>query len=427
MASFVGATAYTQNRLARLDEVSSTIETDAVPSIDYLSRVAVRLTKLNQSLDGVAAGGPQAVSAREAARIELDGLEADVAAYLGLPPLPGEEAHWAALRADAEHAVQATRQVIEATGVPSPQTFDAVGDALDAALRSVAATLAFDIRQSKAMARDLRAVRAETLGMVVKLDGGSSLVALIAAIVAYRASRRHDEVLQERNALLNDRVRELDRFAGRVAHDILSPLGTIATALPLLERGADPKTADYVERSRRAVGRVKQLVEALLAFARSGAHPDPAARCAVEPVLRAVTVDCTQTAEAHAITLQMEAAPALEARCSAGALTSIVQNLVRNAIVYMGEETTRHVEVRASKDGNVCRIAVEDSGPGIPPESVGTIFEPFVRGPQEKVPGTGLGLATVKRLVESHGGTITVRSDVGRGTVFTVDLPNADA
>src|SRR4029078_12761206 len=87
VASFVGATAYTQNRLARLDEVSSTIETDAVPSIDYLSRVALRFTKLNQSLDGVAAGGPQAVSAREAARIELDGLEADVAAYLGLPPL----------------------------------------------------------------------------------------------------------------------------------------------------------------------------------------------------------------------------------------------------------------------------------------------------------------------------------------------------
>ncbi len=427
VASFVGATAYTQNRLGRLDAVSSSIETDAVPSIDYLSRVAVRLTKLNQLLDAIQAGGPQAISGRKAARLELDGLEADVAEYVRLPPLPGEEAHWAALRTDVEHAVQATRQAVETNGVPSPQTFDAVGDALDAALRSVAATLAFDIRQSKAMARDLRAVRAETLRMVVKLDGGSSLVALMAVIVAYRASRRHDEVLQERNALLNDRVRELDRFAGRVAHDILSPLGTIASALPLLERDADPRTADYIERSRRAVGRVKQLVEALLAFARSGAHPDPAARCAVEPVLRAVMVDCAQAAEAHAINVQMEAAPTLEARCSAGALTSIVQNLLRNAILYMGERPTRRVDVRASKDGNACRIAVEDSGPGIPAESVGTMFEPFVRGPHEKTPGTGLGLATVKRLVESHGGTITVRSEVGRGTTFTVDLPAAGA
>ena len=183
VASFVGATAYTQNRLGRLDAVSSSIETDAVPSIDYLSRVAVRLTKLNQLLDAIQAGGPQAISGRKAARLELDGLEADVAEYVRLPPLPGEEAHWAALRTDVEHAVQATRQAVETNGVPSPQTFDAVGDALDAALRSVAATLAFDIRQSKAMARDLRAVRAETLRMVVKLDGGSSLVALMAVIV----------------------------------------------------------------------------------------------------------------------------------------------------------------------------------------------------------------------------------------------------
>jgi len=427
VASFVGATAYTQNRLARLDALSSSIELDAVPSIEYLSRVAVGLTKLNQSLDGLAAGGLQASSARAAAQVELDGLQTDASEYVRLPPLPGEEAHWAALRTDTEHAVQATRQVLAGGGSPSSQALDAAGDAVDAALRSATATLAYDLRQSKAMARDLRHLRAETLGMVVKLDGGSSLVALIAAVVAYRASRRHDEVLQERNALLSDRVRELDRFAGRVAHDILSPLGTIATALPLLEREADPRTADYVERSRRAVGRVKELVEALLAFARSGAHPDPAARCAVEPVLRAVMVDCAHGAEEREIDLLVEVTPTLEARCSAGALTSIVQNLVRNAVTYMGVRTTRRVVVRAVKDGTVCRIAVEDSGPGIPAESIGKIFEPFVRGPQEKTPGTGLGLATVKRLVESHGGMITVRSEVGRGSVFTVDLPAANA
>ena len=132
-------------------------------------------------------------------------------------------------------------------------------------------------------------------------------------------------------------------------------------------------------------------------------------------------------AEEREIDLLVEVTPTLEARCSAGALTSIVQNLVRNAVTYMGVRTTRRVVVRAVKDGTVCRIAVEDSGPGIPAESIGKIFEPFVRGPQEKTPGTGLGLATVKRLVESHGGMITVRSEVGRGSVFTVDLPAANA
>jgi hypothetical protein len=72
VASFVAATAYTQSRLARFDSVSSTIETDAVPSIEYLSHAAVSLTRLDQWLDAVATGGPQQASARAAARREVE-------------------------------------------------------------------------------------------------------------------------------------------------------------------------------------------------------------------------------------------------------------------------------------------------------------------------------------------------------------------
>jgi hypothetical protein len=241
VASFVAATAYTQSRLARFDSVSSTIETDAVPSIEYLSHAAVSLTRLDQWLDAVATGGPQQASARAAARRELSVLEAAVAAYVELPPLPGEDEHWAAVRDRTRHAAGLIREMLDSgtgPGAPSAPSPGTVDDAVDAAVRTVAATLDFDIRQSKAMARDLRDVRAATLGMVVRLDVGSSLIALMAAIVAYRASRRHDQVLRQHSALLSDRVGELDRFAGQVAHDILSPLGTIATALPLLERPA---------------------------------------------------------------------------------------------------------------------------------------------------------------------------------------------
>jgi signal transduction histidine kinase len=331
VASFVAATAYTQSRLARFDSVSSTIETDAVPSIEYLSHAAVSLTRLDQWLDAVATGGPQQASARAAARRELSVLEAAVAAYVELPPLPGEDEHWAAVRDRTRHAAGLIREMLDSgtgPGAPSAPSAGTVDDAVDAAVRTVAATLDFDIRQSKAMARDLRDVRAATLGMVVRLDVGSSLIALMAAIVAYRASRRHDQVLRQHSALLSDRVGELDRFAGQV-----------------------------------------------------------------------------------------------EARCTAGVLTSIVQNLVRNAIRYMGSPPVRQIIVRANGVADLCRIEVEDSGAGIPGDSIRNIFEPFVRGPNAVGSGTGLGLATVKRLVESHGGTVAIRSELGAGSVFAVELP----
>jgi two-component system sensor histidine kinase HydH len=69
------------------------------------------------------------------------------------------------------------------------------------------------------------------------------------------------------------------------------------------------------------------------------------------------------------------------------------------------------------------RIEVEDTGPGILSEIEATLFEPFVRGPHENVNGTGLGLATVKRLVESHRGRVGVQSQLGVGTLFWAELP----
>lgn len=68
-------------------------------------------------------------------------------------------------------------------------------------------------------------------------------------------------------------------------------------------------------------------------------------------------------------------------------------------------------------------MEVEDSGPGISPELVGDIFQPYVRGPTNVKEGLGLGLATVKRLCETHGGRVGVRSVVGRGSIFWVELP----
>lgn len=429
VASFVAATAYTQNRLARLDALSSTIETNAVPSIEYLSRAAVRLTRLNQLLDEMSAPGPRRAAAVAAARQEVPALQTDVEAYVLLPTLPGERNFWAALRADVDRAVQLVRESTDAVDRREPAheltRVPNADDAIDRALRSVAVTLDFDVKAAEDLARDVRSTRASTLRTVISLNGGATAVALIGLVAAYRASRSHDMLLRDHNALLAARVRELDCFAGRVAHDVLSPLGTVSTGLSLLSLSTDIKGRTYIERSQRALRRVQQLVEALLTFARSGARPDATASCASATVLKAVVVDASNAAADAGIEFVVETDEQLEIRCSAGVLTSIAQNLVRNAIKYMGEPSIRRIFVRARRIESSVRIEVQDTGPGIPVDLQKVVFEAFVRGPHEVIGGTGLGLATVKRLVESHGGHVGLQSSVGVGSLFWVELPVA--
>jgi signal transduction histidine kinase len=108
--------------------------------------------------------------------------------------------------------------------------------------------------------------------------------------------------------------------------------------------------------------------------------------------------------------------------CSAGALTSIVGNLVQNALKFVTSEERREVRIRwAEVDRGVC-IEVQDSGPGVAPELRDAVFEPFVRAGGAK-PGVGLGLATVKKLCQGHGGSVGVRSAPGGGATFAVVLP----
>jgi signal transduction histidine kinase len=426
VASFVGATVFTQNRLVRLDALSSTIETNAVPSTEYLSRAAVRLTRLSQLLDDAGTGRLRPAAAAAAAR-EVDALENDVDAYLHLAPLVGENEFWASLRADVTTAVRLVRAVLdeEAHGMASPDLGSGarVDDALDRAVRTVLATLTYDIRESEQMARDVRGVRLATLRMIILLDGLSTAIAVVAVVIAYRASRRHDQLLHEHNALLTARVTELDRFAGRVAHDVLSPLGTISSALALLGQSGEERTRAHIERSSRALQRVQQLVQALLAFARSGAHPDPAAKCSLNAVLANIVADSAEPAEKEDIDISVQTSDPVTVPCSLGVITSIVQNLVHNAIKYIGSGQVKRVIVRVRAFEKVARLEVEDTGPGIPPEAQQTIFEPFVRVSRSQAAGTGLGLATVKRLVEAHGGRLGVQSKPEEGSLFWVELP----
>jgi signal transduction histidine kinase len=431
VASFVGATVYTQNRLERLDALSSTIESNAGPSLEYLGRAGVRLRRLWQLLHGGLLGDQRQGGATSAARLELVALDQDIASYLKLTPLPGERELWSALRADVGRATDLARSTLRAAedgdATKAGLLLQEVDAVFDRASRTILTTLEFDVSQVLTLARQVRDVRRNTLTIIVVLDSIATAIAIAAAFIAYRVTREHDRLLQAHNSLLSARVTELDRFAGRMAHDVLSPLDTISVGLALIARCADSQVHSYIERAQRALQRVQQLVEGLLTFARSGARPAADAQCSLSEVLGNIVADCADGAHERRIALVLEPHREVQVRCSSGVLTSIVQNLVRNAIKYMGEQQVRRVTVRAKPAASLVRLEVEDTGPGIPAHLQITIFEPFARGRHEKVEGVGLGLATVKRLTEAHGGIVGVRSKDGTGALFWVELPLAMA
>ena len=129
--------------------------------------------------------------------------------------------------------------------------------------------------------------------------------------------------------------------------------------------------------------------------------------------------------DAAAGTRQLSIAPSIEDGCLVRAvptlLDRVIDNLVGNAVKYTHSGDCIEVEVRRSS-GQV-HIVVRDHGPGIPEDGLARVFDRFYRIPGTEKPGAGLGLALVKEVVDWHGGCITIESEIGNGSTFTVSLP----
>ena len=130
--------------------------------------------------------------------------------------------------------------------------------------------------------------------------------------------------------------------------------------------------------------------------------------------------------ERSGIELEVECLPKVLVGCSPGVLASLVGNLVRNAMKYMRADGRRWIAIRATERGAAIRVEVRDSGPGIPQDLIPRLFEPYFRvATTSTQPGLGLGLPTVRKLAERHGGTVGVASTVGDGSTFWFELPYA--
>jgi signal transduction histidine kinase len=249
----------------------------------------------------------------------------------------------------------------------------------------------------------------------------------IALVRTLRLLARGRVALEQSHARLEHANKELEAFAGRIAHDlrnVISPLGLLGELL-----GQGSARAEAVQRAgerlQRLTRNADRLIGALLDFARAGGHPGTPEPAPVAEVIRDVVADLAALAAERQASVQVEAGDVC-VRCARGLLQTILMNLVGNALKYIEGAEQRVVRVSARRAGAHCELTVADTGPGIPPEALDSIFKPFYRVPGVAEPGTGIGLATVFRIVEAHRGEISVWSRVGEGTRFVVRLPIAE-
>jgi signal transduction histidine kinase len=221
----------------------------------------------------------------------------------------------------------------------------------------------------------------------------------------------------DRLATANER---LGAFAGQVSHDLKNPLAAISMSLEMaLEEaeGADGMLVPLLQRAARGADRMGAMIQDLLSFAHGGADPEPAEVDLVE-VMEAVLEDLGEAVgEASIVVGDL---PTLVG--DPVQLRALLQNLVSNAVKFSGGKPEARVDVVADRIDDVWRIEVADNGPGVPETERQRVFEPFARI-DKTVPGTGVGLATCKRIVEAHGGRIGLAAAPGGGTVAWFELP----
>jgi signal transduction histidine kinase len=430
VACFVVSRTTTEIQSRRIQRDANSISQNALKAAEDLIAVRTRLRDLVFTLNALAADDhphPELASrlGSELA-VSRDNLAASWAHYLSIPFYPGEYALIEEVEPDLIGVERGVDETLERLHHDDPR-----GALRAGALR----VLPLIARADTGVGRNLELNRREAETAALRITASTrrrglwpelvgALFAIAAAYFGVRVLVRYLDWAAERSA-------ELERFAGRVAHDIRSPLGSASLTLALVKQrtDVDPKTQELLARVARAMDHVRQLVDDLLVFATTGGYFVGQAgeeagerRANVLEVLDGVVDDAEIEARRREIVLVYERPEPLFVACGPGVLISVASNLVSNAMKFMGEAKVRRVTICARRVRDDVHLEVADTGLGLAPELREKIFLPHVRGPSSE-PGFGLGLATVKTLAVAHHGAVGVEPSPEGGCRFWVDLP----
>jgi signal transduction histidine kinase len=426
---FATATAIVTRSTRAIEANAATLEADALPSLDHLVAAEGDLRRLVPATGALAEAPEAQRDERAAALLDIrSAFDRDITIYLRRTT-EGEHDVFASQALPPLHVVQGTLDRIR-QAARNPEEVRHLKVQLDGDVESVDAVLRglirMDLSHAEVAARGIADVHSASIRLAPLLDGVSAALAVIAAALALRAAGKFASTMEHNTQLLAERANELEMFDERVAHDLLNPLSTVGLSMTAIARKhPDRSTQEIVERATRALERSRDLVEGILAFARSGAHPAGGERSDLR--------EAVQTAVESVVSAEGEAPPDIRVEdfedakvaCESAVLATMVTNLLSNAAKYTRGLPLRQLIVRPIVSRDRVRVEVQDNGPGFPPGMEDRLFEPYVRAPNAAHPGIGLGLATVKRFATAYRGAVGVRQ-LGQGSVFWFELPRAE-
>ncbi|GAB2823069.1 sensor histidine kinase [Lentzea nigeriaca] len=339
-------------------------------------------------------------------RIELDALQVDIGEL-------GETA-----RRDVDHAAKVVLWLVIGMGVLLVAVIGGLSLLLYRLLVEPLAELAAQVRQ----------VASGDFEHEIDAHGPRETVMLGEDVDAMRRRILHElATLDAASAELQRSNSELEQFAYVASHDLQEPLRKVASFCQLLQRRyggkLDERADQYIEFAVDGAKRMQGLINDLLAFSRVGRITRERTLVDLGEVVRQVVDSFSERIEETNAHVVADNLPSV--RGEATLLSAVFQNLISNALKFRGSADP-FINIEAERDGDMWQFSVHDNGIGIEPEYADRIFIIFQRlHPKDAYPGTGIGLAMCRKIVEYHGGTIWLKTDVDAGTTFQFTLPVA--
>ncbi|WP_161605564.1 PAS domain-containing sensor histidine kinase [Natronorubrum sulfidifaciens] len=249
-------------------------------------------------------------------------------------------------------------------------------------------------------------------------DGSNKWAGIVRDVTEREAYQRELEASNER----------LEQFAYAASHDLQEPLRMVSSYLRLLERRYDDALDDdgleFLEYAVDGAERMSAMIDGLLEYSRVETRAGELEPVDLEAVFEDAREDLALRIDEQEADVTVSSLPCV--RGDGNQLRQVFQNLLSNAFEYSGDEPPR-VHVSAEQSGSEWIVSVRDEGIGIDPDETTRIFEVFQRlHTHDEHPGTGIGLALCRRIVERHGGDIWVETEPGAGATFSMTLPAVD-
>jgi light-regulated signal transduction histidine kinase (bacteriophytochrome) len=236
------------------------------------------------------------------------------------------------------------------------------------------------------------------------------------------------EDITERKRIADELVRsneDLQRFAYVAAHDLRTPLNAALHLAQLLakrvEARLDEKEREMLQNSIQSMERLGRLMNDLLAYSETGNVPQQCTLVWLDEPVRIALANLQHHIEASGATITVSELPSVETDRTQTAM--LFQNLIANAIKYRRNNCPLRISIEAAQLGTHCLVSVTDNGQGFKAEYAAYIFEPFKRLHGTEIKGSGIGLATCKRIVERWGGRIWAESVPAQGSTFFFTIP----